>query len=55
MRLIATFMLSAQLALGLNSFTVDSACDSLLAQALDGGLPQPVHWAKAVSALKEDF
>ncbi|KJK78178.1 hypothetical protein H634G_06350 [Metarhizium anisopliae BRIP 53293] len=47
MRLIATFMLSVQLALGLNSFTVDSDCDSLLAQALDGGLPQPVHWAKA--------
>lgn len=55
MRLIATFMLSVQLALGLNSFTVDSDCDSLLAQALDGGLPQPVHWAKAVSTLKEDF
>ncbi|KFG78549.1 hypothetical protein MANI_002990 [Metarhizium anisopliae] len=54
MRLIATFMLSAQLALGLNSFTVDSACDSLLAQALDGGLPQPVHWAKAALVCKSD-
>ncbi|KID72063.1 hypothetical protein MBR_08634, partial [Metarhizium brunneum ARSEF 3297] len=54
MRLIATFMLSAQLALGLNSFTVDSDCDSLLAQALDGGLPQPVHWAKAALVCKSD-
>ncbi|KAF5124255.1 hypothetical protein E5D57_012184 [Metarhizium anisopliae] len=54
MRLIATFMLSAQLALGLNSFTVDSDCDSLLAQALDGGLPQPVHWAKAALVCESD-
>lgn len=55
MRLIATFMLSAQLALGLDSFTVDSDCDSLLAQPLYGGLPQPVHWAKAVSTRKEYY
>ncbi|KAG8413075.1 hypothetical protein J3459_015804 [Metarhizium acridum] len=48
MRIIATLMLSAQLALGLEPLTVDSDCDSLLAGGgLPSGTPEPVAWARA--------
>ncbi|KAM3509839.1 hypothetical protein MY10362_000390 [Beauveria mimosiformis] len=42
-----TLILAAQLTLGVQGFTVNTDCKSLMAQSLDSALPQQVHWAKA--------